>query len=50
MAATLFRYFMFLFSKLSNNASSIRNMKKDHTKILQVQDLKISSIKLAMSY
>lgn len=49
MAATLpfFCFVLLLFSKLSNNASSIRNMKKDHTKILQVQDLKISSIKLA---
>lgn len=36
-----------VFPKVSNNASSIRNMKKDHTKILQAQDLKISSIKLA---
>lgn len=43
MAATLFCFF----TKLSYNASSIRNMKKDHTKILQAQDLKISSIKLA---
>lgn len=46
MAATLF-CFVFFFPQVKQYASSIRNMKKDHTKILQAQDLKISSIKLA---